>query len=59
MIGKLFSLPVKILNIPARALEKTFAAACGEEDIRKEERILSKPLEKLAEAIEEIDEAKS
>lgn len=55
MIGKLLSLPVKILNIPARAFEKTVAAASGEDDIRKEDRILSKPLEKLAEAIEEID----
>lgn len=50
MIGKLLSLPFKILNIPARTFEKIIG------DPRKEDRIISKPLSDLADAIEEIDE---
>lgn len=58
-LGKLLALPVKILNVPARALEKTVAAMSGDDDIPKSDRIISKPLEKLAEAIEEIDQENS
>lgn len=47
MFGKLLSLPVRLLNIPARALEKLVG------DIPKEDRVISKPLDNLAEAIEE------
>ena len=50
MLGKLFSLPIRIANIPLRAMEKLVG------DIPKEDRIISKPLEVLAEAIEEIDD---
>lgn len=55
MLGKLFSLPVKILNIPLRAIEKVVDSVRGDET-PKEDRVLSKPFEKLSEAIEEIDE---
>jgi hypothetical protein len=55
MLGKLLSLPVRILNIGPRAVEKLVDGMCGS-DTPKSERILSKPLEVLAEAIEEIDE---
>jgi hypothetical protein len=47
MFGKLLALPVRILNIPARAMEKLVG------DQEKEDRVISKPLELLAEAIEE------
>ncbi len=50
MIGKLLALPIRILNVPARAFEKLVG------DVPKDDRILSKPLNDLAEAIEEIDE---
>lgn len=47
IFAKLISAPVRLLNVPARALEK-FAG-----DPPKDERCLSKPLDSLAEAIEE------
>lgn len=56
MIGKLFALPFKILNVPFRATEKIIGKMCGEDDIPKSDRVLSKPLEAVSEAIEEIDE---
>ena len=49
LFGDLLSLPVKIVNAPIRALEDLV-------DTNEEDRILSKPLEKLSEALEEIDE---
>ena len=55
MIGKLLGLPFQILNAPIRAGEKIIAAMAGEEDIQKEDRILSKPLAALVEALEDID----
>lgn len=54
MIGKLFALPVRILNVGPRAMEKLVDSMTGSET-PKRDRILSKPLEVLAEAIEEID----
>ena len=55
MFGRLLALPFRIANAPIRAAEKLLAGMCGDEDIPKENRILSKPLSSLAEAIEEID----
>lgn len=49
-LGNLLALPVRILNIPARTFEKFIG------DAPKEDRILSRPLESLAEAIEEATE---
>jgi hypothetical protein len=56
MIGKLLAFPFRLANAPIRAGEKLLAAMSGEEDIPKERRVLSAPLEKLAEAIEEVEE---
>lgn len=53
-IGKLLALPVRIANIPARAMEKLVDATDGQET-PEEDRIISMPLAKLAEAIEELD----
>lgn len=55
MIGKLLSLPIKILNIPARATEKIVAKMGGDDDIQEDRRVLSAPLQALSDAIEEID----
>lgn len=58
MFGKLLAVPFRIANVPFRAIEKVAAGACGNDDIPKEERILSKPLECLADSFEEIDKEK-
>ena len=47
MFGKLISLPIRIANIPFRAIEMLIG------EIPKEERIASKPLDSIAKAIEE------
>ncbi len=51
MIGKLLAAPVRLLNVPLRAAEKIV-----DPDDRKDDRILSVPLEAVAEAIEEAVE---
>jgi hypothetical protein len=53
LIGELLAVPIRILNIPARVIEKLI-----DEDSRldDEDNILSRPLEKLAQAIEEADD---
>lgn len=57
MLGRILGIPFRVMNAPIRAAEKLLAGMCGEDDIEKQNRILSKPLEALAEAIEEIDNA--
>jgi hypothetical protein len=47
MIGKLMAAPVRLLNTPARTVEKMV----GDDDQR--DRVLSQPLESLAESVEE------
>lgn len=47
MIGKLLATPVRLLNTPMRAVEKMV----GDDD--KRDRVLSQPLESLAESVEE------
>ena len=47
MIGRLLAAPFRLLNVPARTMEKLFG------DDHPDERILSKPLESIAEAVEE------
>lgn len=47
LIGKALALPVRLANIPMRAAEKLIG------DIPEEDRIISKPLDDLADAIEE------
>lgn len=51
LIGKLLAAPVRVLNIPARVVEKLVDENSERDD---EENILSKPLEKLAQVIEEV-----
>jgi len=53
LLGTLLASPIRILNVPARAIEKLV-----DEDSRldDEDNILSKPLEKLAQVIEEVDD---
>lgn len=55
LLGTLLAAPVRILNVPARVLEKMV-----DEDSRRDDdsNVLSKPLEKLAQVIEEIDDSK-
>jgi hypothetical protein len=48
MFGKLLAAPIRLLNVPARAFEKL-----TDPDDPKNERILSDPLESVAEAVEE------
>lgn len=48
MFGKLLSLPIRIVNIPFRFMEKLVC------DPPKHERIMSKPLSDLAEVVEEV-----
>lgn len=55
MFGRMFSSVVRLVNAPLRAGEKVLAHMTGQEDIPKDERLASMPLEKLAEALEEVD----
>lgn len=48
MFGKLLAAPVRLANVPARAAEKLV----NPED-REEDRVVSRPLESVAEAVEE------
>jgi hypothetical protein len=50
MFGKILATPVRIVNAPLRAMEKIVDPADREED-----RIASRPLEAVAEALEEVD----
>lgn len=45
--GKLFSIPVKIVNVPFVVIEKL---------VEDDDEILSSPLKALSDAIEEIDD---
>ncbi len=53
MFGKLLALPVRIVNVPLRSIEKIVAHCGGNEDIHTEDRLFSVPLEAIAKAIEE------
>ena len=53
IFGKLLAAPIPILNVPARAIEMIAAPDSGRDD---DENIISKPLESVAKAIEEIDD---
>ena len=52
MFGKLLAAPIRLLNAPLRATEKLAAYMTDTPD-RKEDRILSVPLDAVAESIEE------
>jgi hypothetical protein len=47
--GDLLSLPIKIVNAPIRAVEDIF-------EVDEEDRVLSKPLDALADELEDVDE---
>lgn len=47
IFGKLFSIPVKVVNVPLVAIEKL---------VEDDDEILSTPLKALSDAIEEIDD---
>jgi hypothetical protein len=53
LLGDILAMPVRILNIPARAVERLVDP---DSELGAEDNHLSKPLESLAKAIEEIDE---
>ena len=53
LFGKILSTPVRILNTPARVIEKLVDPDSEKGDA---DNVLSKPLEALAEALEEIDD---
>lgn len=53
IFGKILSMPVRILNVPFRTIEKIVDPGSERDD---EDNILSKPLEKLAKSLEEIDD---
>jgi hypothetical protein len=55
LFGKILSLPVRIVNAPIRAAGKGMDYLCGDEH-SDGKSLLSMPLDKLAEAIEEIDD---
>jgi len=53
ILGKILSTPVRILNAPFRAIE----IAIGQDsESGNDDNILSRPLESVAEALDEIDE---
>ena len=47
-IGKILALPIDLLNVPARTMENLV-----DEDTPEEDRIFSKPLKALSDAIKE------
>jgi len=51
LLGTLLAAPIRILNVPARVIEKLVDDDSRLDD---EDNILSKPLEKLAQAVEEL-----
>ena len=53
LLGKLLAAPVRVMNIPNRVMEKLVDPDSERDD---EDNILSKPLEKLAQTIEEVDD---
>lgn len=52
LFGKILAAPVRLLNVPARAMEKLVDP---DSELGDDENIISKPLEALAKAIEEVD----
>jgi hypothetical protein len=52
LFGEILALPVRVLNVPARMVEKL---ADPDSELGDEDNIMSRPLEGLAQAIEEVD----
>lgn len=53
LLGELLSLPVRLVNAPIRAVENL---CNGGDDVPEADRLLSKPLDMLADAIEKATE---
>lgn len=53
LLGKILAAPFRILNIPARAIERFVDPNSNPGD---KDNVLSKPLESVAKAVEELDE---
>lgn len=53
LLGKILSLPIRVVNVPMRAFEIAVDKATGDET-PKEDRAMSGPLDAVAEAIEEL-----
>lgn len=51
LFGELLSLPVQVVNAPLRAVEDIL----GGEKAREDDRVLSKPLDFLADQIKKVD----
>ena len=49
LLGKLLSVPIRILNVPIRTLENLT-------DTDDEDRVASRPLDELADELEDVDE---
>jgi hypothetical protein len=56
LLGELLALPVRVLNIPNRAIEKLVDPDSKRDD---DSNVLSRPLEALAQVIEEITDDRS
>lgn len=52
MIGKLLSLPFKVVNAPLKAVENLMV----DEEVEDEDRFVSKPLDSIAKELEKIDD---
>lgn len=53
LFGSILGLPLRIINAPIRAVENLMSV---DEHTREEDRIFSKPLDALADELEEINE---
>ena len=56
MLGKLLGGITRIVNIPLRATENALDALSGEDaPTQEEDRVISKPLDALADELEDLD----
>ena len=53
LLGSILALPVKLANVPLRVAEYIMSGG----DVREDDRIISMPLNKLAEEIEKVDDS--
>ena len=53
LLGKLLAAPLRVVNAPVRALERLVN---GGEKLHESERIFSKPLDEIANELEDVDD---
>ena len=53
LLGDLLAIPVKIINVPIRTMENLIS---DEDNLKEHDRLLSVPLNKLAEELKKIDD---